>query len=119
MGGVVARAAIATCVVLFGIELSRAQGPERATATYGDWTVVCVQPSDGQKVCELVHQQIAEGQSEPVGQITIGRATKADQLQLIIQIPPNAWLASGVRFVFDDKDPGILLPDAQIDARAN
>ena len=99
---------VAVCAILLGGASARAQGPERTTATFGDWTVVCVQPSDGPKACELVHAQKVEGQAEPAGQITISRATKAEPFKLIIQIPPNAWFATGVRFVFDDKDPGIL-----------
>ena len=109
MGCIGVRAAIVAGVIVFAGEFSHAQVPERATATYGDWTAICVQPSDGQKVCELAHAQFAEGITEPVGQITIGRASKAEPLKLFVQIPPNVWLGSGVRLVLDDKDPGIAL----------
>jgi invasion protein IalB len=98
---------VAVSITLFGIYLARADGPDYTTATFGDWSVACIQPANGPKTCELAHTIVAEGQQNPVGQINISRANKIEPYKVIIQIPPNVWLAAGVRLVFDEKAPAI------------
>src|SRR4029077_11374092 len=92
---------------LFIPAIVNAQAPQQTTATYGDWTVVCGNTPGGQKSCELVHTQTIQGHPNPVGQITISRLSKTEPFKILIQIPPNVWLQTGVKFIFDDKDSGL------------
>jgi invasion protein IalB len=85
-----------------------AQAPQRTTATFEDWTVVCVRPGDKEKSCEVVHSQVMSGQLEPVGQVTITRASTREPYKLILQVPPNISFATGVRFVFDEKEQALV-----------
>src|SRR5690242_15905781 len=70
-----------------------AQSQQRTTATYDDWTAACV---DGQKVCEITASQQLQGQSTAASQITIS-GIKDRSPKLSIQVPPNVWLASGIK----------------------
>ena len=89
-----------------------AQAPQRTTATYEDWTVRCETPpaNPAQKVCEMVQTTQMQGQAAPVTQIAIGRAAKTDPLRLVIGVPVNVWLATQVKLVYDDKQPGLTTP---------
>lgn len=89
-----------------------AQAPQRTTATYDDWTVRCeaVPPAPSQparKSCEMFQVTQAQGQPNPVTQIAIGRAAKTDPFKLVMQVPVNVWIASGVKLVYDDKQQGL------------
>jgi invasion protein IalB len=90
----------------------------RTTATYDDWTVRCetipavpaqqgapAQPA--RKSCEMFQVTQVQGQPNPVTQIAIGRASKTEPLKLVMQVPVNLWLASGVKLVYDEKQPGL------------
>ena len=86
-------------VVALGLSLApvHAQAPQRITATYDDWTVSCVAPPNSN--CELVEAQMMKGKSSPVGQITISRAAKDKAYKIFFQVPANAWLQTGIKFV--------------------
>lgn len=84
---------------------ARAEQPQRTTATYNDWTAVCVTTAQEPNICELVHTQIIQGQTEPVGQIVISPPSK----RVVIQTPPSIWFSSGANFVFDDNEPKITI----------
>ncbi len=43
----------------------------------------------------------------PITQIAVGRAAKGDPLKAVFQVPINVWLPSGVKLVYDEKEPGI------------
>jgi invasion protein IalB len=89
-------------VGLVGVPVSAQQ---RTTATYDDWTISC---ADNLRVCEITSSQQLQGQSTIASQITISGIAKDKPLRISIQIPPNIWLASGMKLVTDDKDSGIL-----------
>lgn len=83
--------------------------PQRTTATYGDWTLRCEQ-QDGpppRKLCEIVQTATTQGQANPVAQIAIGRANKTEAFRVVIQLPINVWIPTGVHFVSDAKIPGV------------
>lgn len=83
--------------------------PQRTTATYGDWTLRCEQ-QDGpppRKVCEMVQTATAQGQANPVAQIAIGRGNKTEAFKVVIQLPINVWIPTGVHLVHDAKGPGV------------
>jgi invasion protein IalB len=78
--------------------------PQRTTATFEDWTLRCeTQGNPPVKNCELVQAVTAPGQTQPVTQIAIGRATPKDPLKIVFQLPVNVWLPTGVSFVVDAK----------------
>lgn len=86
-----------------------AQAPQRTTATYEDWTVRCemMLGPPAQKTCEMVQTTTLQGQPNLVTLIAIGRATKADPIKIVFQVPVNLWLAGGVSLVYDEKQPGL------------
>jgi invasion protein IalB len=100
-------------MLLIGASSAVAQAPpppQRTTATFEDWTIRCeirVGPPP-QKSCEMTQAVQIQGQPNPISQVAIGRPTKADPLKLVIQVPINVWLPTGVKLLADDKDPGIL-----------
>jgi invasion protein IalB len=83
-----------------------AQGPQKSSATYDDWTASCVMVSGavGQQSCEVVQAQKLQGQPSPTTEIIIGRPNKSEPYKMAIFVPPNVWLQSGVGFVAGDKD---------------
>jgi invasion protein IalB len=81
--------------------------PQRTTATYEDWTVRCETHPGKPKTCEMVQAVHIKGQANPISQIAIGRTNKADPLKAVFQVPINVWLPTGVKLVYDDKEPGI------------
>ena len=85
-----------------------AQSPQRIVATFGDWTVTCVAPSNkgSALACELVQVQTKKGQAHNVksqahtaGQITISRSGKNQPFKIFFQVPPNVWNQAGIKFV--------------------
>jgi invasion protein IalB len=87
-----------------GFGIAEAQAQQHTTATYDEWTVSCV---ENQKVCEITSSQQLEGQSTIASQITISGFAKDKPARISIQIPPNVWMASGIKLTTDDKDTGI------------
>ena len=82
--------------------------PQRTTATYEDWTVRCeTQGTPAVKSCEMLQAVNIQGQSNPITQIAIGKATKTEPLKLVLLVPINVWLPTGVKLMIDDKDPGL------------
>jgi invasion protein IalB len=93
-------------LLVLGSPLAFAQ--QRTTATFDDWTVSCATPpEDSKKACEMVQVQTVKDQQTPLGTITIGRIRKDGPFKIVFQIPPTVWIESGVKFVLDDKDPGL------------
>ncbi len=99
----------ATILAATAISAVAAPAPQRTTATYGDWTLRCEQ-QDGpppRKLCEMVQTATAQGQANPVAQIGIGRAGKTEPFRVVIQLPLNVWIPTGVHFVHDAKLQGV------------
>ena len=83
---------------------SFAQTPRLTTATYDDWTVRC-ETLGAVKTCEV--EQTSQAQGQPFSQVAIGRPSKNEPLRIVVQVPINVWLPSGVTLLVDDKEPGI------------
>jgi invasion protein IalB len=80
------------------------QAPQRTTASYEDWTVRCeTRGTPPQKSCEMVQAVTAQGQSNPVTQIAIGRASAKEPVKVVFQLPINVWIPTGVKLVYDAK----------------
>jgi len=91
---------------------AHAQAPQRTTATFDDWTVTCnaLPNQNSAKSCEMVHPQMATGQRDEVGQITISRSDKNQSFKIYFQVPPNVSLQAGIKFTPADKVPQIAAP---------
>lgn len=81
-----------------------AQTPRLTTATYDDWTVRC-ETINAVKTCEV--EQTSQVQGQPFSQVAIGRPSKSEPLRIVVQVPINVWLPTGVTLLVDDKEPGI------------
>jgi len=86
--------------------LSPAVAQQRTTATYEDWTLRCETRTEppNQKVCEIVQSTQMQGQGAVVTQIAIGRPSKGEPLKVLLQVPINVWLPTGVRLVYAEKE---------------
>ena len=90
----------------------RAEAQQSTTATYEDWTVRCAigAGSPPQKPCDM--EQFAYGQTKerPFSRAAILQRDKDKQLTLVVQVPVNVWLATGVRIEIGGKDIGLPAP---------
>ena len=89
-------------LVTIASSASAAQGPQRTSATYGDWTVRCVL-NGKTKTCEMIQAMQIKGRSQPITQIAIGHPTKNDPLTMVFEVPTNVWLPDGVKLSTDSK----------------
>lgn len=95
---------------LFAIALigpAQAQAPQQTTATYDDWVVRCT-GAPPQKTCEIVQFTQVQGQAGVLTQIAIGNPKKGELLKLVIQVPIDAWLPTGVKLLTAEKDPALF-----------
>jgi invasion protein IalB len=91
-----------------------------APETFGDWTLRCgPSPSGGLGACEVDSWIMRPGQKEPAAQIALGRPNKAPEAaaaseegttRLILLIPVNVTIASGVNVVADPLAPYLTIP---------
>src|SRR5262245_40352452 len=104
------RTACALCsTFVLATGLTYAQGPQRTTATYEDWTVSCTMTSEAntRRSCEIASAQTAEGQGR-VSQITIARTAEDGSLKVFVQVPANLWLENGVKLFIEGNDKWIV-----------
>jgi invasion protein IalB len=99
-------------LTLAGIVLAAAAGHATAqqstAATYDDWVVRCVTQAGPppQKVCDMEQLTQVQGKNTPLSRVAIARPMKAPPIKLVIQLPVNVWLPSGIKIQMSDKDPG-------------
>jgi invasion protein IalB len=88
-----------------------AQGPQRTSATYGDWIVQCeIAEGQTQKNCEMQQLAHMQGQANPISLVAIPLPVKGQEAKLIVQLPVNVSLAGGVKIEGDAKDRGLNIP---------
>jgi invasion protein IalB len=93
--------------VVFIAVAGRAFAQQSTAATYGDWVVRCtMQGTPAKKACDMEQTTEAQGKNTPVSRVAIAQPMKAPPINLIVQLPVNVWMASGVRIEMNDKDPG-------------
>ena len=82
------------------------EGPQRTSASYGDWVVRCevtdAQPP--QKNCDMEQLAQMQGQANPISRVAIPLPAKGQPARLIIQVPVNVSLSAPVRISADNKD---------------
>lgn len=89
------------CIAGLVFNVARAQAPQRITAAFDDWTILCstAPAASGQKSCQLIETQRMKGQPNIVGQITISQPAKDKPYKIFFQVPANVWMQSGIKFV--------------------
>jgi invasion protein IalB len=100
------------------VSAQRADAQQSTTATYEDWTVRCTTGagdagSAAQKSCDM--EQLSYGQSKerPFSRLAILRHDNGKQVRLVVQVPVNVWIATGVRIEIGGKDIGVPAPFAR------
>jgi invasion protein IalB len=86
---------------------THAQAPQLTTATYEDWVLRC-SGTPPQKSCEVVQFTQMQGQAGILTQIALGNPKKGDSLKMVVQVPMDAWMPTGVKLLLNDKDPGVI-----------
>jgi invasion protein IalB len=98
------------CAVL-AIASTHGFAQQLTTATYEDWTVRCtLAAKPPTKVCDMEQFSRIKGSNKPFSRLVISRPEKGQPLRLIIQVPVNVWLATGVKIQMDGKDSGLTGP---------
>jgi invasion protein IalB len=90
------------------------QSPQRTTASYGDWTVVCeIAPGPPpRRNCEMnqVAERQVQGQTATISRVAIGLPPKGEPAKLVVQLPVNVLFAAPLKITTDAKDVGISTP---------
>ena len=81
--------------------------PEATTATYGDWLLRCQRIATvgtAQQVCDVTQTVQAQGQQNPLLQLSFGRSTPKEPMKLTIYAPVNVSFPSVARLAIDETD---------------
>lgn len=68
--------------------------PERTTASFGDWVLRCETIAGAKRVCEVAQTMSAQGQTNPVAQVAIGRRGPNEGKQLTVVLPTNVAIVT-------------------------
>ena len=82
--------------------------PQLTTATFGDWVERCQRVNangEARRLCEVALTVTAQGQSQPLAEIAIGRAKKSDPLRLTLVLPVNVSFPSAPKATVEGDDP--------------
>lgn len=72
--------------------------PSSTAATYGNWTVSCVQSAD-QKVCQMttkLNLKGSDGQVRPLLEVAIGQPPAGGDVRIVLQVPMDVALREPV-----------------------
>jgi invasion protein IalB len=81
--------------------------PEATTATYGDWLLRCQRIATvgaPQQVCDVTQTVQAQGQQNPLLQLSFGHPIPKEPMKLTIYAPVNVSFPSVARLAIDEKD---------------
>jgi invasion protein IalB len=81
--------------------------PEATTATYGDWLLRCQRIATAgatQRVCDVTQTVQAQGQQNPLLQLSFGQPIPKEPMKLTIYAPVNVSFPSVARLAIDEKD---------------
>lgn len=86
-----------------------ASAQQKTTATYDDWVLRCDTRAGTppRKVCEMEQVAEVQGKSAPVSRVAITREIAGHPLLLVVQVPVNVWLATGVKLDINKQDAGL------------
>ena len=84
--------------------------PQRTSASYGDWVLNCIRrtPSTGPAECEVAQTIVVKGQTGPVAQLALGRASPSDPLRLTLALPNNVSLGTKPLLHAADDKPALF-----------
>ena len=91
--------------------------PSSTAATYGNWTVTCVQNAD-RKVCQMttkLNLKGADGQLRPLLEVAIGQPPAGGDVRIVLQVPMDVALRQAVVVSVDAKGAGEATPKPQTD----
>jgi invasion protein IalB len=82
--------------------------PQLTTATFGDWVERCQRVNangEARRLCEVALTVTAQGQTQPLAELAIGRAKKNDPLRLTLVLPVNVSFPSTPKASVEGDDP--------------
>ena len=105
----VARAALVAAASAYVALIGPASAQQKTTATYDDWVVRCDMQagSPPHRVCEMEQVAEVQGKGTPLSRVAITREIAGHPLMLVLQVPVNVSVASGVKVEIDNRDTGI------------
>ena len=71
--------------------------PQLTTASFGDWIERCQRVTIGgeaRRLCEIALTVTAQGQSQPLAELAVGRIKRGDPLKLTLVLPVNVSFPS-------------------------
>jgi invasion protein IalB len=83
-----------------------AAAPDRTTAQFGDWTVVCAVVAEERR-CE-VSQVVQDRQTQVGAAVAIGRAARDEPLKLVVRVPLNVMVSHAPRLLLDGAEVASL-----------
>jgi invasion protein IalB len=102
----------ATAVLLgLGVAIiaQRVCAQQSTTATYENWTLHCSTTASvpSQKSCDIEQLSHVQNTQQPFSRVAISRPEKGKPITLVVQVPVNVWLATGIRIDINGKDAGL------------
>jgi invasion protein IalB len=84
--------------------------PERSSATYADWVVVCksVAGQTPSKACRMIQMTQVQGKNVLFSRVAVSYPGRGQPIKLTVEVPPNASFATQVHVQTADSDPGIV-----------
>ena len=90
-------------------QAAAAAGPDRTTATFGDWLLRCERTAEAARSCEVAQVIAVQGSAQPIAQVALGRiANNQPGLTLMVQVPVNVALGTPLRVIGEDRDPLVV-----------
>lgn len=84
-------------------------GPDRTTATFGDWLLRCERTAEAARSCEVAQVIAVQGSAQPIAQIVLARpANNQPGLTMLVQVPVNVVLHAPLRLIGEDREPLVV-----------
>lgn len=106
------RSSTLALAAVLAVTATHSLAQQRTTATYDDWTVRCTTRAGKppQKTCGMEQLSRIKGKERPFSRVAISRPAKGQPPRLIVQVPVNVWVATGVKIQIGGKDVGLAGP---------
>jgi invasion protein IalB len=100
------RAAPVLLSLAIAVIAHRACAQQSTAATYEDWTLRCSTntSSPPQKSCDIEQLSHLQNNQQPFSRVAISRSAKGEPFILVVQVPINVWIATGIRIEIGGKD---------------
>jgi invasion protein IalB len=87
-----------------GGAVAQTEAPNSTQATYGNWTLACVQ-----KTCQIttrLNLKSEDGRVTPLIEVAIGRPKEGGELRIVVQVPGDVALRAPVEVSLDGAGEG-------------